>query len=55
MGTAVAVGQSKEKINVYTRSDACGAAEMWAKYMGKKQEDLKGIGIYGDPGMMRRD
>lgn len=41
----------KEKINVYTRSDACGAGEMWAKYMGKKQEDLKGIGVFGDPGM----
>jgi phosphate transport system substrate-binding protein len=41
----------KEKINVYTRSDACGAGEMWAKYIGKKQEDLKGIGVFGDPGM----
>jgi phosphate transport system substrate-binding protein len=41
----------KEKINVFTRSDACGAGEMWAKYMGKKQEDLKGIGVFGDPGM----
>lgn len=40
-----------QKINVYTRSDACGAAEMWAKYMGKKQEDLKGIGVFGDPGI----
>jgi phosphate transport system substrate-binding protein len=27
-------------IHVYTRSDACGAAEIWAKYYGKKQEDL---------------
>ncbi|MEI6123726.1 MAG: substrate-binding domain-containing protein [Bacteroidota bacterium] len=42
---------ASEKINVYTRSDACGAGEMWAKFMGKKQEDLKGIGVYGDPGM----
>lgn len=40
---------SKAKINVYTRSDACGAAETWAKYLGKKQENLKGIGIFGDP------
>lgn len=38
-------------INVYTRSDACGAAGTWAKYMGGNQEDLKGIGIYGDPGL----
>jgi phosphate transport system substrate-binding protein len=38
-------------IHVYTRSDACGAAETWAKYLGGKQEDLKGIGVYGDPGL----
>lgn len=41
----------KEKVVVYTRSDACGAAETWAKYMGGKQENLVGIGIYGDPGL----
>jgi phosphate transport system substrate-binding protein len=40
-----------EKINLFIRSDACGAAEMWAKYLGKQQEDLKGIGVYGDPGI----
>ncbi len=39
------------KVQVYTRSDACGAAETWALYLGKKQEDLKGVGIYGDPGV----
>lgn len=39
------------KINVYTRSDACGAAEMWAKYLGKNQESLHGTGVFGDPGM----
>jgi phosphate transport system substrate-binding protein len=38
-------------IDVYTRSDACGAGETWAKYLGKKQEDLTGIGVYGDPGV----
>ncbi|MGB9521682.1 MAG: PstS family phosphate ABC transporter substrate-binding protein, partial [Anaerolineales bacterium] len=36
---------------VYTRSDACGAAEAFSKYLGKKQEDLLGIGVYGDPGV----
>ena len=40
-----------EEIHVYTRSDACGAAEAFAKYLGKKQEDLTGIGVYGDPGV----
>jgi phosphate transport system substrate-binding protein len=38
-------------VRVNTRSDACGAAETWARYLGKKQEDLKGIGQYGDPGL----
>jgi len=38
-------------MNIYTRSDACGAAETWAQYFGKNQEDLLGIGVYGDPGL----
>jgi phosphate transport system substrate-binding protein len=39
-------------ISVITRSDACGAAEMWAKYLfGKKQEDIQGLGMNGDPGV----
>ncbi|MFD2555365.1 PstS family phosphate ABC transporter substrate-binding protein [Sphingobacterium tabacisoli] len=38
-------------IITYVRSDAAGAAETWAKYLGQNQEDLKGIGIYGDPGL----
>jgi len=38
-------------VHVYTRSDACGAAETWGKYLGKEQEDLKGTGVYGDPGL----
>jgi len=41
----------KSVINVYTRSDACGAAEVWAGYLGKKQENLLGVGVYGDPGI----
>ncbi len=40
-----------KKINVYTRSDACGAAQMWGEYLGKDQESLNGVGVYGDPGM----
>jgi phosphate transport system substrate-binding protein len=45
-------------IHIYTRSDACGAAETWAAYLGGHQEDLAGIGVYGDPGLaeaVRRD
>lgn len=53
------LGEKIEKpIHVYTRSDSCGAAASWAAYFGKKQEDLKGIGVYGDPGLLeaaRRD
>ncbi len=40
-----------QKVRVYTRSDSCGAAETWAKYFGKNQEDLKGVAVYGDPGV----
>ncbi len=48
----IAGGESKERVQVYTRSDSCGAAETWAQYLGgKKQEDLKGVGVYGDPGL----
>ena len=43
---------SKEQMEVFTRSDACGAADMWAKFLNKKkQEDLEGIGVNGDPGV----
>jgi phosphate transport system substrate-binding protein len=42
---------SKVPLHIYTRSDACGAAEIWAKYFGKKQEDLLGSGVYSDPGL----
>jgi len=43
--------KSDAPLRVYTRSDACGAAESWAKYFGKKQEDLLGVGVFGDPGL----
>jgi phosphate transport system substrate-binding protein len=48
-----AVGNnSKVELQVFTRSDACGAADMWAKYLnGKKQEDIIGLGVNGDPGV----
>jgi phosphate transport system substrate-binding protein len=39
-------------IHVYTRSDSCGAAAAWAAAFGRKQEDLKGVGVYGDPGLL---
>jgi phosphate transport system substrate-binding protein len=42
---------AKDPVRVFTRSDACGAGETWAAYFGKKQEELGGIGVYGDPGV----
>lgn len=50
-GTAVGKKSITGKINVYTRSDACGAADVWAKYLGEKQEDLLGTAVSGDPGV----
>lgn len=41
-----------DPVNVYTRSDASGAAEMWVKYLGgQAQEELKGTAVNGDPGL----
>lgn len=42
-----------DEIHVFTRSDAAGAAEQWAKYSGgKAQEDLLGVGVNGEPPMV---
>lgn len=41
-----------DEIHVYTRSDAAGAPETWAKYLGGAQEDLLGVGVFGDPGLL---
>ena len=41
-----------EEVHVYTRSDACGAADTWAKYLGGTQEDLLGIGVGSDPALL---
>jgi phosphate transport system substrate-binding protein len=41
-----------DAINVYTRSDAAGAAEMWVKYLGgDAQEELLGTAVNADPGL----
>ena len=50
-GQLVGRPEVTDAINVYTRSDACGAAATIAKYMGYSQEDLLGVGIFGDPGL----
>ena len=43
--------KTPHNINVYTRADAAGAADTWASFFGKKQENIKGIGVNGDPGL----
>jgi phosphate transport system substrate-binding protein len=40
------------KITVFTRSDLCGATNIWSEFLICDQEDLEGIGVYGDPGMI---
>lgn len=43
---------SDEPINVYTRSDSAGAAEMWALFsLAEAQEDLRGTAVNADPGL----
>lgn len=46
LGTA-----SKIPVHVFTRSDACGAAETFAAWLGDKQENLKATAVFGDPGL----
>lgn len=43
--------KTQHKINVYTRSDASGAAESWAAFFNVRQDNLKGVGMMGDPGI----
>lgn len=38
-------------VHVFTRSDACGAAETFAAWFNRKQENLKATAVFGDPGV----
>jgi phosphate transport system substrate-binding protein len=52
-GQAVDRPEVTDAIHVFTRSDAAGAPETFAKYLdNKKQEDLLGVGVFGDPGLL---
>ena len=51
-GEVVDKPEITDEIHVYTRSDSCGAADAWSKFLGKKQEDLLGVGVSGDPGLL---
>jgi len=43
--------ECKIPLHPYTRSDACGAAETWATWLGVHQENLEGTAVFGDPGV----
>jgi phosphate transport system substrate-binding protein len=50
-GQAIGKPEFTDKIHVYTRSDACGAGDIWARFLGKYvQDDIVGIGVNSDPG-----
>lgn len=42
---------SRLPVHVFTRSDACGAGETFAKWLDTKQENLIATAVYGDPGV----
>jgi phosphate transport system substrate-binding protein len=53
-GELVGKPEITDEIHVYTRSDSSGAAEMWAKFSGGKvQDDIKGIGVNGEPALVK--
>ena len=51
-GQVVGRPEVTDAVHVFTRSDACGAAATWAEYLGGTQEDLRGVAVYGDPGLL---
>ena len=44
----------REKLKVFTRGDASGAAEVWANFLWKTQADLKGTLVTGDEEMVKQ-
>lgn len=52
-GEVVGRPEVKDEIHVYTRSDASGSADTWAKYAGvETQYVLRGVGVNADPGLL---
>ena len=52
-GGVVGKPEITDQIHLYTRSDAAGASDIWAQFLGGTgQADLKGIGVNGDPGLL---
>ena len=52
-GEVVGKPEITDKINIYTRTETCGAAEIWGMYLGGGQTDLLGDGRFGDSGIIR--
>ena len=52
-GQVVGKPEITDEIHVYTRTETCGAAEIWGMYLGGGQTDLLGDGRLGDPGVIR--
>jgi phosphate transport system substrate-binding protein len=49
---ALVGSDNQDPINVYTRSDSAGAAEMWSVFLGgRAQEELRGTAVNADPGL----
>jgi phosphate transport system substrate-binding protein len=52
-GEVVGDATITDEIHVFTRSDAAGAAEQWSKFSGGEvQDDLKGVGVNGEPAIL---
>ncbi len=52
-GQVIGKADVKDEIHVYTRSDACGAGDMWSQFAGGKvQTDIQGIGVNGEPALV---
>ena len=52
-GQVVGKSEITDEIHVYTRTEICGAADAWGRYLGGGQTDLLGDGRVGDPGIIR--
>ncbi len=52
-GEVIGKPEITDEIHIYTRSDSCGAADMWSLFAGGKvQADLQGIGVNGEPALV---
>lgn len=51
-GEVVGKPEVMDPIHLFTRSDAAGAPATLAAFLGGVQENLLGIGVYGDPGLL---